>query len=376
MKGFDKLTSSFLFTFLLSCTSESNPPSCTSVLEDSIFLLETDSSRQTSGFGKINSDGCLSEVGDIAIGQDPAMVQLEKDFFLIARDLGTVSSIDPGSMSFISTFGVTNDNTFDSNPHDLAIDSNSNSWVARYDRNSIAILDSNHAWLRDIDLSLFADADGMTEAESIRILDGRAFISLENLDRSTWLPAGPGKLIVVDTTSFNVETSVDLIGRNPFGIMKTYLEDSSKLAIATPGDFESLNENDGAEMVDTSTVSSTLILSESDLGGSVVELLVVNDHEGYAIIAGTEHQVNPTWFVQFEPSTKTITNILADSRTSESPGFYYSGIAVSGSNVLLGDRTPSKACIWILDRFSGHVVDQLFSQKLLPLSMGVVEKKG
>lgn len=77
-------------------------------------------------------------------------------------------------------------------------------FVTMYDRDYIGIYSLLDGALFDtIDLSSYNDADGFPEAASLVESDLKLYVALEMLDRSTWQPSGPGKIVEINCPGRN-----------------------------------------------------------------------------------------------------------------------------------------------------------------------------
>lgn len=364
---------------LAGCTAQNSDPApvCGAPkLSRPLLVLEGDETT-SAGLGRLGPDGCLKEVADANLGNDVSLSDVAGRPFAcnrsdsVCREINRATLADFGALTTWQSDADTR-----SNPHDLDIDTKGQFWIARYDLASLAILRPDGTFAGSVDLSPLADSDGNPEMEAIRILEDRGYVALEllHLDKSgNYIPTGPGKIAVVDLTKRMIVGSFLLHGENPFGKMRPVLSDPSggTVAIATPGSFFDANcATCGAELVDLAKGTSTLVLRETDLGGSVSETLIASPTEGYAIVMGPDTD-NPTWVVEFDPSTQKVTRTLADTRPlgMGARGYYYWGLAIDGDYVLVGDRTKLKPGIRFFRRSDGVEAPMLGVQIFPPIAL-------
>jgi hypothetical protein len=90
-----------------------------------------------------------------------------------------------------------------SNPQDIAFASPTRAYVSRYEESLLYEVDPTTGDVTDtIDLSVFADADGIPEMGQMAIWGDRLFVAIQRLDRDYyWLPTPPSYLAVIDTDS-------------------------------------------------------------------------------------------------------------------------------------------------------------------------------
>lgn len=146
----------------------------------------------------------------------------------------TVSVFEPGHWSAPeSQFSV----GAGSNPYDVAV-VEGEIFVTLYERAEIAVFDLATARRSGtVDLSAFADADGVPEAASILEVGGALYVALQQLDRNNgWAPAG-GQVIRVDPTSLAITGSWD-VGPNP--TLHPHPSEPDKLVVRT-GTYATLN---------------------------------------------------------------------------------------------------------------------------------------
>ena len=329
---------------IVGCTApDAAPPSrCGGpALERPLFALESDEAA-ASAVGLVSVDGCLREVADVAFGGDASLSIAQGRPFVCNRSAGVCREIDPVTLSERSVLATTSALGERSNPHDLDLDDEGRAWITRYDQASLAIVGRAGALEATVDLSSLADADGKPEMEAIRIVGGRAYVTLERLDAS-YRSVGPGVVAVLDVASQKIAGSFALRGENPFGRMRAVGFDATglRVTVVTPGSFDDASSStSGVELVDLEAGPSTLVLREVDVGGSITDAVLVTPTEGYAIAAGTDAD-NPTWVVEFNPSDGTVGRVLADTRPLEAKarGYFHWGLDVDGDWVVVGDRS-------------------------------------
>jgi hypothetical protein len=364
-------------------------------LDRPLLVLEWEASGPSSGLGRIDEGGCFTEVADLALGGDPALCAAHDRPFVCARDRGLVLEIDPADAHIVRTIKAYRDGeaqpcggSICANPHGVDVDASGRLWVSRYDQSSLAVLQPSGAWSEGVDLTAQAGPTGMPQMDAIRIDGGKAFVALQRLPAMDCVPptVGRGEIAVVDVAAPHGVTTFQLQGHNPNGAFVPDGSDpsGSAVTIATPGSYaDGTSATDGVERVDLTNGTSQVILSERALGGSggpggsIIEAVVVGPTEGYAIAAEADskdcHNArNATWLVRFDPSSGQVTGTLADTRTGGEAGFYYSGLAVDGTRVVLGDRSPGAARLRFFDRESLAPVGEITPQRLPPTALFTV----
>jgi hypothetical protein len=355
---------------------------CAEILpERPVLVLGSD--FVASALGRLDAEGCLTEIPDLALGGDASLSMGNAGPFVSVRVEGVVYSVDPEALSLTRAWvshgedekkftTPCGDAGLVSNPHDADLDAAGRLWVARYDQPSIGIVEPDGSFGGAVDLSSFADADGLPEIEAIRVVGDRVYAAVDRLDRcAAYAPAGPGRIAVIDASSRDVTGAIELGGNNPFGRMVSAPWDASggTVAIALPGSFSAIDDGDAAAFVDLPSGAVQGFAKESSLGGSIAEIAPAAPDEVYAIVAGTD-QANPTQLVRLDPATGEVTATLADSRDDLAGGGYcHVGLAIVGAHVLVGSKPPCAPAIHAFDRGTGRKVGSVQPERLPPLAL-------
>ncbi|MBK9264329.1 MAG: hypothetical protein IPM54_31570 [Polyangiaceae bacterium] len=377
--------------FLAGCgESPGLSRTCSGIAIDaaSLVLLST---FQVSGLGRIDADGCLTEVPDIALGTDPALAGGRNDVFVVARDDQLVHEVHADSLSFGRTFVPYEDAELDethvlacnqavkgTNPQDADIDADGRLWVTRWDKPTVAIVESDGSFSGKVDLSMFADADGLPEASAVRIVGDRAYVTIERIDRcGGYEPSGPGIIVEIDVATRQVVKSIELGGANPFGRMTAAPWDASgsTIAVALPGRFLEIDDGDAAAMVDLKGGNVVGFGRETELGGSVTEVVLAAPDEAYMIVSNTDNpDINATHVVRIDPQTGQVASTLIDSRGSDMPdgGFCHMGLAVVGERILVGSRPPCETGVVVFERQTGQQLGVIRPSNLPPIALQAV----
>jgi YVTN family beta-propeller protein len=285
------------------------------------------------------------------LGYDPALATSAGRHFFIARDLDKIFEIDPCGRAFAQYSARTPAETMTRcmldgeaiqncvDPQDVAVASDGSLWVARFNVPSVLVIPPSTAASQvatTIDLSALGVA-GNPYMSSVRIIGGQAFITLGRLTpvSGNFTSIAPSQMVVIDTTTQAVVTTVTLAGQNPFGLM---VEQSGKLWLADLGNIDDPPQtNAGIEVFDPSTNTSTLLLSAVKLGGAVVDVSV-NGTCGAAILAN-DTQANNTWLVSFSIDGSNLATVLPPTAGYDLRGLLWT----SDGRLLLGDSTALAA---------------------------------
>ncbi|EYF03820.1 hypothetical protein [Chondromyces apiculatus] len=365
-------------TFALPCllaagcvTPETTATTCADVaIASPVLVLESDL-RTTSGLGRLDAEGCLTEAaGGLALSGDATLSLGARQLFVLDRSAALVHRVDPASLQLGDTLRAQDEGEVRANPQDVGVDASGRRWVTRFDHPSVLVVERGAITAR-VDVAPYADADGNPEAAAIHVADGLAHVALEMLDSAAtdaiYPPTGPGVVLAIPTDLAAPIHPIPLVGANPFGRFIEAPWDPRLLAVATPGDFGAIAATDGIDLVDTVAQSARQILSEEVAGGSVTDVALVSPTEGYAIVAGPEEGVNPTRVVAFDPERGEVTRVLV---TAE--GYYHWGLLAVGDLLVVGDRTPGSARVVFFDRATGAEIGAVLAQRLAPVSFALI----
>lgn len=308
-------------------TAEAPPESCTA--REALVLLSDYSSTFVGAI-----DTTRAELWSAAeFGRDPQLRTSGGEAFLVARyDQGTVFRLNPACGFATEQIGV--NRIKGENPQDVALAPDGSLWVPKLNVPELTVRRPDGR-LESIDLSGYDD-DGNPQAASILRVDhpggSSMYVALERLDDDDWPKSKlPSLLVRFDAATLQEQGRFTLRGRNPFGLLG---EANGHIVLAAPGSFDADDEPDaGIELFDPRTDSSRLLVAETALGGSVVEV-AIDGRCGVAIVAGPEVDVNPTWIVSFDAET----GALGPRLMEPTAGYDLQGLAWSNGSLYVGDR--------------------------------------
>ena len=164
--------------------------------QSDLFVITTDFSTGSTAF--LAANAAEAEVNLLGIHSDAVGHYHDGRVYIVNR-LGQDNILVLDAMDLrtpLTQFSVGNG----ANPHDIEIVAPDKAYVTRYETASLLIVNpQDGAELGQIDLSAFADADGLPEVSQIVRVGDRLYLSCQRLDRNGgWGPADVSYLIVVD----------------------------------------------------------------------------------------------------------------------------------------------------------------------------------
>ena len=197
--------------------------------------------------------------------------------------------------------------TGSANPHALIFLSAQKAYLLRYEKTTAWIVNPSAATeaefkIGELDLSAYADADGIPEMDSGIIVDGLLYITLERLDQNNgWVPSNTPYIAVFDTaTDTEIDTGVansDGVKGIPLPVRNTgaiqYLAENDTIYLQAVGDYGSSwsgrdpEYSGGIVTIDPSSYATALLLDDGDASnhpyGNISGMAIINADKGYFV---------------------------------------------------------------------------------------------
>jgi hypothetical protein len=231
-----------------------------------------------------------------------------------------------------------------SNPHDIVFLSTSVAYISRYDMTSVLKMNlDTGATLGTINLHELADVDMLPEMDQMFLYGDRLYVALQRLDRNNFYqPTDYSELAVIDIST---DTLVDMdpaLG-GVQGITLQYTNPYSEINYRDLGvsynayfsavGFFGLLDGGVIQCDITDPTSQTVIFTEAAAGGDILDVEIISDNKGFAIIATPSFT---TELIAFNPTTG-----LKLGPTIYAPGGYdLNDCEPSYHGLLLADRRP------------------------------------
>lgn len=159
----------------------------------------------------------MTNVGPaLAVGADPILRHFGNELFIVNRfDGNNVTILDDHTLALKEQLGT----GAGTNPQDVAV-RGQKLYVATFGGTGLLVLTRGSATPVAIDLPA-DDPDGTPNCNSIYLVGSNLYVSCGLLDNAKmFVPRGPGKVYVVDTTSNAIKTTLTLGHPNPFGVFE------------------------------------------------------------------------------------------------------------------------------------------------------------
>ncbi len=356
---------------LLALTACSTPDaaltSCgNTTLADPLLILER--GDQSAALARL-AGGCLTETGpDPVLGTDQNLLAAHARSFVGVNDDGTLRAVDPVTLLLTQTLSVYPDDppAPSQPPHGIYgvdVDAAGNLWVSRDDLPELAILAPDGSLVAKVDLGTLDPDEHHPDMNGILIEGDRAFVALGFLTHGGGggimndTARRPGMIAIIDTTSHAIVGHIDLVGHNPVHRLVPTDATGQRFIVATPGRHDSIDPDDGIDLVDLVAGTATQLISETALGGSVDNVVWASPTEAYAITLGPKAGINPTQVIAFDPQRNAVTRTLAKAPWFSDPqqgqGYVHVGLAIDGGDVVVGDHELDDPRLLVFSRANG-----------------------
>jgi DNA-binding beta-propeller fold protein YncE len=330
----------------------------------------------------LTSDFQTGSIALLAPGADPrvnlltihsdAVARYHQGRVYVINRLGqdNILVLDPGAPGApLLQFSVGNG----SNPQDIEFASEQKAYVSRHNSASLLVVDPRDgSSLGEIDLSAFADGDGLPELAEMALVGQRLYVACQRLDRDAGWVASESFLVAVDTATDQVVDwdpaqegvqGLKLQSVNPGNLIAL----GAKLYVAQTGQYGVADG--GVEVVDLDTGRSHgLAVSEAELQGDITALALVSPAKGYAVVSAAD----------FSNSVRPLDlgSGQVGAPLEAHSGGYTPDIEVEGGRLVVADRgtfsDPSQAGLLMYDANTDRLIAGPIAVGLPPLSIAAL----
>ena len=338
-------------------------------------ILVITSDFETGSIAHLPPGASVADTDILTIHSDAAARYYDGRVYVVNR-LGqdNVLVLDVENLrSPVAQFSVGNG----TNPQDIAFASPEKAYVSRYASASILVVDPRDGTaLGEIDLSSFADADGIPEMVQMVVFGNRLYVACQRLDRDgSFEPVEPSLLIVIDMFT---DTIVDMDGSRE-GVQGWELSATNPNSLALAGDelFVALtgsfgDETGGIEILNLADGTTRgIVVDEAALGGDLNWLELVSNVKGFAIVSDAD-------FLNHVKPVDLARGIVGEPLAEHSRAFTPS-LAVDGSRLIVPDRglftAPETAGLLIYDANTDTLLEGPIPAGLPPLHITVLGER-
>lgn len=275
--------------------------------------------------------------------------------------------------------------TGSSNPHAMLFLNDQKAYLLRYGQTKAWIVNPSAASqaefkLGELDLSSYADGDGIPEMDSGVIVDGVLYIAMQRLDRDNgWVPSNTSYVALFDTaTDTEIDTGVtnsDGVKGIPLPVKNSgaiqYLADNDTIYLQAAGDVGSTwsgrdpEYSGGIVTIDPSTYATKILVDDGDAAdhphGNITGIAIVSADKGYFV--GYAGWGDNTLYA-FSPTTGTVSGAVHADLTGKNIAGMQSG-AYADNNNMLWICNQTDAQVAVLDT-SDDTIDEKISTNLNP----------
>ncbi len=361
---------------LAACTQESTPPPAVTanVIVANVIVATVAADYSSGAHSVISRDDnnvriALNELSPTA--SDITVAAFGSHFYRIERafagnNIIKFSSSDPQTAIWQYS---TNDagSAVSSNPYDMIFVSETKAYVLRYGTTKAWIVNpsaSTEAEFKtgELDLTAYADSDGIPEMAGGIIVDGKLYITLQRLEN--YAVTQTAYIAIFDVaTDQEIDANIagdalkgiPLLNRNPTAIV--YEATSNTIFVQSSGSFFPMEYTGGIEKIELSDLTPTLVLDDGDAGnhpyGLITELAVISKDVLYFV--GYAGFTDNTLY-QMDLTTGTVTATTVSSLINAQ--IAYITVDVEG---LLWVSDSANATVRIIDPADDSEVDALLT---------------
>ncbi len=221
------------------------------------------------------------------VGADTGFRSADGKLFVLGRSHGTVTRVNPQGGRRVYTLGRANP------PDDLAVYKKRYAYISRPNATRLLRLDLRNGRLKEVvDLSSFADSDGVPDLGTMALHGDRLFIQIRRLNATS--PTGyesPAYLAVVDLRTEQLVDAdatlggvqgIRLTGTSPKHRMQV-IPKSGRLLVSATGGF---HDKGGLEEIDLANLRSLgLAIREEDgmVGADLGPFVLISRDQGYLV---------------------------------------------------------------------------------------------
>ena len=217
------------------------------------------------------ADGSTNDLS-LTFYQDSKLATWGEYLFVIERlNADAITVLDPANPATpLANYSVGNQ----TNPYGILPISESKAYVIRYEVANVLIVNTMTGdSIGTVDLSPYADADGIPEMGEAVLVDTTLYVALQLLDRTTWAPSTEGLLVAIGTNSNTVVDTTSLTIENPLSMTVNdagtalFVGGGRYLSFSATPDTDILGA--GVDRVSLEDLSVERVLNGSEVNGNI-----------------------------------------------------------------------------------------------------------
>lgn len=359
MKQFYKIRHLFILLLIFSfgfCADLPVPPKPNLPNQNLLVTISSDFSTGFLSALNLKNEKVYKDI--LPVHSDSVVVSNHNSIYVLNRlGIDSIMRIEPDSdftLSYETSMGKR------SNPYDIAFISSQKAVVALYGRSYLSVIDPrNGKELSQIDLSFYADQDGIPEISAVYYYQNKLYALLQRLDRNQvstyiWPPVDKSYLIKMNDTNFAIEKAHVLPFTNPSSRIR-FFSDRNTFVFTASGYFGANYALDGG-IVEFNPATGTFLnspLTEAQAGLEITDAILQSSHLGFAICQDKNFN---SFLIAFNPSTGSTIKTLASH--SYSIGGYFSGLEMHNGKLYVADRNAQNPGIRLFDTHTLNEITQ------------------
>jgi len=291
------------------------------------------------------------------VGANSTLRVASDRLYAVSKSDATVAVIDPTTWTVLRTLSV----GAGREPVDIAVIAPDLAYVSCADGTHLLRFNPiTGATTPVVDLSVFADPDGIPDLNMMAVHEGRLFVQLRRFDSSTFGFVPPAMLAVVDLateqlidadTATTGTQAIELQGTAP-KLKMQLVESTRRLFVSASGD---LFDDGGIEMIDLDTLQSLgLIVREDDdtVGADLGAFVLITSDRGYLTFS-TDFAVS-SHMVEFTVSG----GVVPGGALFETVGYFVPTLPLDpqSDTFFFPDGGTHPSAVHVLDAASGSYV--------------------
>ncbi|MFW2332101.1 MAG: hypothetical protein ACN4E2_07430 [Nitrospinota bacterium] len=244
-----------------------------------------------------------------------------------------------------------------SNPHDMLLISPSRAFIGLYEKSGLPLFDISESFPEEapikgeIDLSTYADDDGIPEIDLFFEDDDNIYFTISNMDRDNdWQPSEKGSKIIAiqkdqlsnDDLSDVTLSEIDLPLNNPSDIFRI---DEERVLIALTGSYSDYDDG-GIVEFNLSDHTTKIVATGTDLGGNISNIAMIDEDEGFVIVSKylDSQYITELKYIKLNDDADLEISLLPSDASAS-----FNDIVVIGSKLIVADRDYEKPGIRLFD---------------------------